>query len=287
MAGTAIFLFDDDNIPLLREVFQHGPLGLAVDVDGTISEIAATPGAAVVSEECKRWLRILTKQLDLVAAISGRPAAEAGAMVGVEGLLCLGNHGLERWESGKLTVRHDARRYVRMIQQCLSEIARRLHIDGLFFENKGATATIHFRNTKQPDVAREAVLQAIGETSAAAGLKVTEGKMVIELRPPIEANKGTALKHVVAEHSLSSLFYLGDDLTDVDAFVALHELQETMGLRGVAVAVLGAETPTEVVANADLLLRGVPEVERFLACLSQEAGGDHFVRREAGPRRSQ
>lgn len=263
-------LFDEDNIRLVREVLSHQPLGLAIDIDGTISEIAATPDEASVTEECRKWLAFLRKHLCLVAAVSGRSASAARAMVGVESLLYLGNHGLERWECENVRVRPDATPYLQTISRSLSELAGRLHLDGLSFENKEVTAAIHFRNAKRPELAREAILHAIKESRIDAELRITEGKMVIELRPPVEANKGIAIKELVKEYKLAALIYIGDDLTDVDAFVALRELRAAEGIRTLAIGVVGSETPVEVLRHADLVLNGVPEVERFLMWLSQE-----------------
>lgn len=71
------------------------PLGLITDIDGTISPIAPSPLEARVSPACRRHLAALAKKLELVAVISGRPAVEARDMVGVEGIVYVGNHGLE------------------------------------------------------------------------------------------------------------------------------------------------------------------------------------------------
>ena len=91
---------------------------------------------------------------------------------------------------------------------------------------------------------------------------IHEGKMFVELRPPIPSvNKGVALRHLAAQHGLRSVLCRGDDVTDVDAFRALRE---STGLRGTSVVVASAETPPEVLAAADYRLEGVDGVERLL-----------------------
>lgn len=265
-------VFHPENIRLVHEVIAGRPLGLAIDIDGTISEISSSPSQAFVDEAIKRSLRTLARQLKMVATISGRPAAECRCMVGIDDLLYLGNHGLERWQRGSVKVRPDAEQYKQIIAASLKNIAQQISIEGTVFENKGVVGAIHFRNTRQPEIAREAIILAITKSESANGLKVTEGKMVIELRPPVEVDKGTALRELVDEHGLAGIFYVGDDLTDVDAFLALCELREAKALRALSIAVLGDETPSEVLENADLVLRGVSEVERFLLWLSQEVG---------------
>ncbi len=267
-------LFNVDNLLLVREVTTRQPLGLAIDIDGTISEIAPTPDEATVTEESRKYLATLAQQLSLVVAISGRPAAEARAMIGLEGILYLGNHGLERWDKDCVKVLPGTERFKQVIAKCLGELAMQLNVQGVSVENKGISAAIHFRNAKRPDQARQAIIRAISKSGTAAGLKVTEGKMVIELRPAVEANKGIAIKALVEEYGLAGLIYAGDDLTDIDAFVALRELRESGRISTVSIAVLSGETPSEVIANADLVLCGVSEVEQFLRWLGQEIASE-------------
>ena len=78
-----------DEIPLSRQ------LALILDVDGTISPIAPTPEAALVDAACQMALQTLVVQLPMVAVVSGRPAAEAASIVGVDGMVYVGDHGLE------------------------------------------------------------------------------------------------------------------------------------------------------------------------------------------------
>lgn len=96
--------------------------------------------------------------------------------------------------------------------------------------------------------------------------------MVIEVRLPIEANKGTALKRVVEQRGLRSALVLGDDLTDLDSFNMLAQLQEETALQGLAIAVLAASTPAELLAAADYALADAEVVEIFLSWLADEAG---------------
>ena len=91
---------------------------------------------------------------------------------------------------------------------------------------------------------------------------------MVEVRPPVAVNKGTSLERLVAETGLNGVIYIGDDVTDVDAFRAIHSLLSWGRCRGLALGVVGADTPPEVEEEADFLLRGVPEVEELLRSIA-------------------
>lgn len=254
----------------VRGILRHQPCGIVTDVDGTISEIATSPDAAYVPATVKEQLRTLAGHLDLVAAISGRSVDDARRMVGIDELVYVGNHGLEWWANGRKQLCLGVGPYVADVARALDEIGSQLRMDGIAVENKGATGAIHYRQARDADLARTVILAAVHDSPAAQGLFVTEGKMVIELRPPLQVNKGWALARLTSRYRLRSLIYLGDDFTDVDAFAFLRKLRTARKVNGLAVAVLSVETPDKVVERADAILHGVPEVERFLLWLNHE-----------------
>ncbi len=250
-----------------RQTLAVRPAGLITDVDGTISPIAPTPGQATVSAATRRALVLLCERLDVVAAVSGRPAGEARALIGVEGMVYVGNHGLDLWQAGEVVVLPEAAAYVPLIGQALADVAAELGgLPGLLFENKGPTASIHFRLAPAPASARRAIRAALRRSRAAASLRLTEGRRVVELRPPVPADKGTAVLSLIRHAGLRGVVYLGDDVTDVDAFQALRTAAD--GIRTLAVGVLAQETPPGVRENADAILTGVPAVEALLAALA-------------------
>ncbi len=165
-----------------------------------------------------------------------------------------------------------------IVRIALEEIRGRLTVDGAIIENKGATAAIHYRQAKDTRAAREAILTTIREAPLAQALRVFEGKMVVELRPSLHLHKGHALASLVWQYGLRSLIYLGDDSTDVDAFNEVCKLRNEGRIDGISVAVLGPETPVELVECADATLQGVPEVERFLQWLNQDDFGRGAIR---------
>jgi trehalose 6-phosphate phosphatase len=174
-----------------------------------------------------------------------------------------------------------AREYAAAINDLLSSARERLArqygsgnapahstLHGILFENKGVTASIHYRLADDPAQA-EAVLGALlGELAAQHGLVITQGRMVWEIRPPLAINKGTAARHLVEQYGLRSVIFLGDDRTDADAFRVLRELRDQDACATLSVGVAAPETPPIVRELADVMVDGVAGVETFLAQLN-------------------
>ncbi|UCG83668.1 MAG: trehalose-phosphatase [Dehalococcoidia bacterium] len=253
----------------VKEALSLRPFGLFTDVDGTISEIAPSPGQARVSPGCRESLALLARRLDVVAAVSGRTAIGTRDMVGVDDMIYIGNHGYERWVDGKVQLMPGIEPYIDSIKSVLAELEKRIAVEGVIFENKGPTASIHYRRCRDQEAALKAIMTAVEEFTSGSDLRVSRGRLVVELRPPLEVNKGTAVLSLVEERQLRGALYLGDDLTDVDVFVAFH--REGLPFKGLAVAVIEDETASQVIKAADYILNGVREVERFLKRVAAEA----------------
>lgn len=251
-------------LPRIQEVLDQPTVGLITDIDGTIAAITPTPDETQVSPLCRSALTILASSMALVAALSGRDALKAREMLSIDGVVYVGNHGLDRWRDGKLEITEEAREYSAAIRGLVERLRRDLDVPGLVMEDKGVSASIHYRLSREPRRAREAILRLLGDASEAQGLLVTEGKLVVEVRPPVGVDKGTSLMQLVTEYGLKGVICLGDDVTDVDAFKSLHALSSQGRCLGLALGVLGQNTPPEIEQEADLLLRGVPEVEELL-----------------------
>jgi len=256
------YLFD--HLDAIRQVLTLSPFGLITDVDGTISEIAPCPEEARVSPVCREQLAILTKRLELVAAISGRPALAAKEMIGVDGMVYVGNNGLEQWHDGVLQFVEGVKEYTPKVTAVLDELMSSLTVEGISFENKGVALSVHYRRSPDRESARKCILDKIAASSVARDFRIQEGKMVVELRPPVEVNKGAAVEALVKSYNLRGVIYVGDDISDVDAFGAMH--QEI--LKGLAVGVISEETPQQLEKEADFTLTGVADVERFLTWLA-------------------
>ena len=260
-----------DHLDSIKEVLEQSPCGLITDVDGTISPTAPTPQQARVSALCRRYLTVLCQQLALVAAISGRPAIQVKEMVDIEGMVYIGNHGLERWANGCLELTEAARDYPAVIKSALEELSPVLSIEGIAIENKGITATIHYRRSPDPKSAEKRILAALESSPQAKKLKIMPGRMAVNLLPPVTLNKGTATLDLIREYHLRGGIYLGDEVTDIDAFTAMHAAGRESAFLGFAIGVTSEETPEELTKEADFTLKGVGDVERFLQWMSRTA----------------
>jgi trehalose 6-phosphate phosphatase len=247
--------------------------GLFTDIDGTISQIAPSPQEARVSATCRGSLSLLAKHLALVAVVSGRPVMEMRRMMGVEGLIYIGNHGMERWLGHGVELWPGSEEYPIKISQALDELTELLSIEGIAIENKGVTASIHYRLCPKPELAREAILAAIARSAAASELRVREGRKIVDIGPPIEADKGIAVLDLVQRYRLTGAIYLGDDLTDVDAFIALRRGVKGRPFKGLSIGVIAEEATPQVVSQANFTLNGVADVERFLTWLLEVVSG--------------
>jgi len=236
------------------------PFGLFSDVDGTLAPIAPRPEDARIPAAIVALLGGLLRSGALVAFLSGRRATELQRLVGLEGAVYVGNHGLETWERGRLRMAPGLRRYRRLARAARAELER-LPVPGLLLEDKEVGLAVHYRLSPLPEAARLAVLDAIAASPACRSFWVLEGKMVVELRPPLGLDKGTAALDLARRHRLRGVLALGDDATDAAMF---RRLRGARGLTAICIAVAGPETPRLVLELAHYAVEGVPGVERLL-----------------------
>ena len=204
------------------------PFVVMLDVDGTLAPIAPRPEDARVPEETRAVVRRLASAPDVhVALVSGRAADDASSLVGIENLWALGNHGIElRTPAG--VVEADAA--VHPFEKPMASAARELEViargvDGARVEDKRWTVSLHYRLADEAKV--PALLERARVVAEKAGLRVTEGKKVMEVRPPLSIDKGTAsvllASRLGAFATGAACLFAGDDRTDEDAFRALRE----------------------------------------------------------------
>ena len=249
-------------LPILTDLaVQPGRLGLVTDVDGTISPIVDQPDAAQVTPRNRELLSRLESSLPLVAVISGRSAEDVHARLDY-----IGNHGLERWVDGQVQIRPEASRYRPALEKAQADIQALLQ-PGMLLEDKGATLSLHYRQAKQPDQVAIELQPKLQQLANSHGLWLTEGRRVFEFRPPLKIDKGTAFRGLVRDYRLETALYLGDDTTDIAALQAARNLRTDGSCRAYGLGVKSDGTPETVLANADFLIYGLPEVESFLAWL--------------------
>jgi trehalose 6-phosphate phosphatase len=239
--------------------------GIVTDVDGTLSEIAPTPDGAVISPDMKQQLERVKDKYGLVAVLSGRSAVNARNMVGVEGILYIGNHGLEYLKNGASHVDQEVKPYLSQVKEAARSIREHPSCpkEGVLWEDKGVCYSIHYRLAPDPEEAHERILEIVEDLDGVKSLKVTEGRKIIEIRPPVGFDKGQIMERLVDENKLQKVIYLGDDITDADAFTKLRELRNSGKVEGVGVLVVSDEIPPEVKDSADFHVHSVDDVLKF------------------------
>ena len=202
------------------------PLSILLDIDGTLAPIAPRPEQAKVPADTCKALEGLIEIPDAhIAIVTGRSIEDARRIVPLKGLGVIGNHGFEvLGEHGEVVSEPAAHTFVDIIRsagQRLGVLVK--EIPGVVIENKHWTLSVHYRLAARPAIPR--ITDTINALAKELGLKVTRGKEVLELRPPLEVNKGTAAVIWVKRLGLSassSVLYIGDDRTDEDAFRELR-----------------------------------------------------------------
>lgn len=241
-------------------------VGLFTDIDGTLAPIVPTPDLSEVSSELKDLLRELHARCRVVAGVSGRSTSDALDLVGLEGLVYHGNHGFEVLRDGAVEVVPEAEPYAEAIRELERRAREELEPLGAFVEEKGITASIHYRNVT-PEVGKRCVEFVQGEGER-LGLRIMVGRGVVEARPPVHVNKGTAVRQLVEEYEPQRALFLGDDTTDLDAFRTLETLRDEGVVEEILrVGVASAEGPPEITSEADLVVDGVEGVEKALRAL--------------------
>jgi trehalose 6-phosphate phosphatase len=220
---------------------------ILLDVDGTLAPIVAQPDEAVVPERTRTVLSSLAERYGLVACLSGRPGADAERIVGVDGVRYVGEHGLE-------------------LEPGADEWADRLaafaaSVDWPAEEGKRLTLSFHYRSADDVPAA-ETALRVVADRALEEGLYPRWGRRVLEIRPPIEADKGTAVARLLDESGLRRALYAGDDTTDLDAFHGLDGLEVA-----VRIAVSSDEAPEQLALAADLVVAGPEALAALLARL--------------------
>lgn len=252
------------------------PAGLLTDIDGTISKIAPTAELARAEPSAVAALARLSERIALVAAISGRGAPDAARLIGLPKMIYVGNHGFERHSAAGSQIDPQAIPYLPAVAAALEATEReadRSGLRGLVFENKGATASIHYRLAPDPAAMRARLTGLLARLPEAQGLRVTEGRMVFELRPPVRIGKGEGVRALIKEYGLRGAVFLGDDVTDLDAMRELRQMTNAEGVVGVNIGVAAPEAPAELAAMADALVEGVDGVCALLVAVADRLEG--------------
>jgi trehalose 6-phosphate phosphatase len=269
----------------LTPLLEHpATTAIVTDFDGTLSPIVDDPAQARPLDGAARIIETLTRRFGMVAVVSGRPVSflmehlapvapaslpEAAALAVAEpahSTRFVGLYGLEWSQPGGVVISEpEAEAWRPAVDQAAGRLrtsAPKLAV----VEAKGLAVTVHWR--RRPEAASWAA-SAVEAEVARTGLRAHPGRMSIELRPPLDIDKGTALRRLVAGSSAAC--YFGDDLGDLPAFAVLADLASAGGMTTVSVAVVDSESAEDVAAAADVVVPGPFEALKALGWLAEEA----------------
>ncbi|MDD2689689.1 MAG: trehalose-phosphatase [Candidatus Omnitrophica bacterium] len=253
-----LFKYWDD----LKDKLNNKYIMLFLDYDGTLAPIVSTPEKALISKEVKYLISELSKIPNCkLAIISGRALKDIKNIVGLKGIIYSGNHGLEI-ERPKIKFESQvSARYKATLELIMEDLKKRLYsIKNAFIEDKGLSLSIHYRLVDKKDIPKVKTIfhETIILYLVRNKIKVKTGKMVLEIRPPYEWDKGKVVMWLLARQQFAlkdnGVFpiYLGDDVTDEDAFNVLKN-------RGMTIFV-GKPKPS----HARYYLKNTDEVGEFL-----------------------
>jgi trehalose 6-phosphate phosphatase len=249
---------------------EPGRAAVLLDIDGTLAPIVERAEEAHVPEPTRQLVIEVARRYGLVACVSGRRASEARAMVSVGTIFYIGTHGAEVLRPGQTrpAFNPELEAWAGRIDAFGRELdfadLRRTRVR---LEHKGPILALHWRGAPDEDAAR-ATVDAAAAKAQAAGLHTQWGRKVLELRPPVSFDKGSAITALLRQFDVDAALYAGDDRTDIDAFRALERLAEGGRIgQAVRVAVRSDDGPPDIEADADFTVEGTAGVRRLLEML--------------------
>lgn len=250
---------------------------VGVDYDGTLAPIVPRPEDAVPAAGAVDALGRLARLVGAVVVVTGRPVtgvlqlARLDEVPDLGRLVVLGHYGLERWEA--TTRRISAPELppgVDLVRRELPDLLRSVGAPpGTSVEDKHSALAVHVRNAAAPADAMELLRGPLTELARRAGLELTPGRLVLELRPR-GTDKGGALRGFVAERRAGSVLFAGDDLGDLPAYETVDALRRE-GVPGLKVCSASEEAP-QVREQADLAVDGPAGVVAFFTALAAAIG---------------
>lgn len=231
-----------------------------LDFDGTLAPIVDRPGDAAVPPETRATVERLADRVP-VGVVSGRDLADLRSRVDMPSIAYSGSHGFEIQLPGDSSVTVDkGTDYLEMLDTVEAQLRGRLgDLEGIDVERKRYGIAVHYRRASESNAART---EQIVDTLLVAheGLTETHGKKVLDLRPNLDWDKGDAVEWLLDEHDAEEAraVYIGDDVTDEDAFEALRD-------RGIGIVV----DPDATESAARYRLDDPAAVRRFLESLAR------------------
>ncbi len=260
--------------PSLKRVLAERPLGLVFDIDGTLSPIAQTPDEAQLYPGVGSLLEKARDYDAHIAIITGRAIDNGAAMINVDGLTYIGSHGLE-WSDGlpskhPVVIAPEALAYVEPGKYLLDLVELKLsEFPDLIMERKRIGGAIHYRLCPEPEQARQAIMALLEEPARRVNMCLSEGKRVVEIKSPLEVDKGRALRQFVRSFGLQGIVFAGDDRTDLDAIMEIPRLRQD-GIAAFSIAVEHIDTLHVLLEKADARVCEVEGMVEILGKIVEE-----------------
>jgi trehalose 6-phosphate phosphatase len=243
------------------------------DFDGTLAPIVPDPETAQPLPEAPAVLAALAQRFGVVGVVSGRPVSFLAERLAAAGpsVRLFGVYGMEWIEDGEVRTAPEVDQWRPAAAEVVGAARAEFGGSTVGIEDKGGSVTVHWRGAPEAG----ARVRAFATTWAPrTGMALLSGRMAIEFRPPVGADKGTVVERLA--RGCAAACYVGDDVGDLAAFAALDRLAAD-GTTAVRVAVIDDESPPELVTAADVAVRGPAEA---LALLAQLAASDQEQRPE-------
>jgi len=250
------------DIAPLKPLLAARPLAVLSDIDGTLAPIVPDPEDARITGRAHAALARLMERGVRVGLITGRALDKAREMTGLPDASIAANHGLTVCANGAINTPDEVVPYIASARAALAEIGS-IAVPGVIIEDKGPIIAFHYRMAGAEDQAVAAIKAAIRGSASAQLFRVQGGRKVIELRPPLAIDKGTAARDMVRAMGAKAVICMGDDATDIDMFRAVGELAKE-GVPGAMIAVWSPEADPRLLQAADYSVGGVDGVEWLL-----------------------
>ena len=250
-----------ESLEAIASEIEGKRVAIFFDYDGTLTPIVKRPDLAYMSEEMRDIVKNLAGRCP-VAVVSGRDRADVEKFVQLDTIFYAGSHGFDiAGPNGQRMQQSQGEAFVPMLRKAEGEIRQRLEgMEGALVESKKYAFAVHYRLVSEAD--KLLLDKAVDEVAAGYhDLRKKGGKKVYEILPKLDWDKGKAVDWLLEvldlDHPDVVPFYLGDDLTDEDAFRALQ---------GKGIGILVADEPQET--KAKYVLHDVDEVKVFLERLT-------------------
>jgi trehalose 6-phosphate phosphatase len=244
---------------------QPAAAALICDFDGVLTPIVADPTTSAMPAQVAFALGRLARRLGLVAVVSGRPLAFLRERIPVPGIPLLGSYGIEQLRDGEPVLAAGAQEWLGKVRSAGEQLAGHFaDWPGVRVEEKVVSVAVHWRQAQDPQAAAAEIRRVTAEIAEATGLRSDPGKLVSELRPPIDVDKGSAITELLSDQNLTVVAYAGDDLGDIPALQMVRHLPHGYAL----VVDHGAETDPQLLKLASQRFHGPEAFSSWLTELA-------------------